>query len=1387
MHHPPKDHQHVIINAFGVMRDDDNELNSKDPTRDIKSIYKRTSNSLTRYSRLGLDSHADMTCVGQDAHIIEHVHGQTCTVHPFHDSYNPKRNIKICNAAFAFDQSDGRTLILIVNQCLDFTNNMKHSLLCTNQVRSNGIIVEDVPIAIDITKQSRQAIIVPQDNSNNIHIPLLMHGPVPYIPIRKPTKHELNTCNQVTLTSFERWDPSLFLTSEDHVVNELVITYNDIQDDTGMNHLTINAMAKYASLIRNQTFHASSVRHSKKGEINFSYLSELWDIPLKVAKRTLDVTENFYYSSIHGPFTRRRRASHGRREHVRLSGNLSRFCTDTFPSNVISLRGNRYTQLYTNRANFTRPYHIKTKGDAGSTFHRFIEEVGIPSEILSDGAPELTLSHFGKTCQKYRILQTCTEPNSPWQNPAELSGGTIKRKVRRILKTTNAPIRLWDYCWDYVCQIRNYTAMDHIFLDGLTPHQKVTGTVPNISELIQYKWFDWIWYLDLSNPVRESLGKYLGPAEHCGEGYTSYILTRKGKVIVRSSVRPLSVSDENSTEVHSNMESFTKEMNSLIGNNAPSTMQSHSNYSDNPYENIFPPDQFDDENIEFFSHQNDHNDENLNDAPITQERDEHIGIELMLPVSGELKRGKVMSRKRSSTGHLIGTSNPNPILDTRIYEVQFDNGTYADYSTNVIMENLYTQADEYGNTTKIFKGISNHRSTPDAIPKSDGWVTLNGNLRKRRVTTKGWDLLVDWVDGTQSWIPLHQIKKSNPLETAEYAISRNIQDEPAFAWWVNWTIKRRKYFIKKLKSTIHLNNMKYGIKIPKSVEEAYQLDKQNKNDYWEQAINKELKRVTVAFKLLQDDEDVPIGSTKIPYHIIFDVKFDLSRKARLVAGGHKHKNVPAFETYSSVASRETIRLIFLIAALNDLSILAADIGNAYLNAPCKEKVHVECGAELFGKQNQGKIAVIVRALYGLKSAGASWRNHLSTMIQNQLNYKCCKADQDTYYKMMKDSKGRTYYAYLVVYVDDILSVDINPKIALDIIDSNFKLKKGSLGFPNHYLGTNIRKWKTTSLDGMEINTYAMGSETYVKEAIRICEGRMKDFGLTYPSSKPKMPFTSASYRPELDGTDECNTDMTTLYQNLIGICRWMCELGRIDILLEINLLSQYMVSPRIGHMRQLINIFAYLKRHTRSWIVINPERFEIDWIPINDEANPTDRAALLKSMYPDSDDPDPPNMPIPLGENIQLTCFCDANHAGNAITRRSQTGIIIYANMTPIQWISKKQNTVESSTFGSEFIALKQATEIIKGIRYKLKMLGVPLEGPARLMCDSQSVVMNSSFPESVLKKKHCSIAYHLVREAIAANVIHVYWERSKTNLADLFTKVLPPETRNHLISAMLN
>ena len=99
----------------------------------------------------------------------------------------------------------------------------------------------------------------------------------------------------------------------------------------------------------------------------------------------------------------------------------------------------------------------------------------------------------------------------------------------------------------------------------------------------------------------------------------------------------------------------------------------------------------------------------------------------------------------------------------------------------------------------------------------------------------------------------------------------------------------------------------------------------------------------------------------------------------------------------------------------------------------------------------------------------------------------------------------------------------------------------------------------------------------------------------------------------------------------------------------------------------------------------------------------------MQEMYPDAKLVDLPDTPQLLGKPVQLTTFVDADHAGNKVTQRSHTGILILANMAPILWFLKKQNTIENSTFCSEFVALKQATEIIEGLIYKLLMLGIPV------------------------------------------------------------------------------
>ena len=135
------------------------------------------------------------------------------------------------------------------------------------------------------------------------------------------------------------------------------------------------------------------------------------------------------------------------------------------------------------------------------------------------------------------------------------------------------------------------------------------------------------------------------------------------------------------------------------------------------------------------------------------------------------------------------------------------------------------------------------------------------------------------------------------------------------------------------------------------------------------------------------------------------------------------------------------------------------------------------------------------------------------------------------------------------------------------------------------------------------------------------------------------------------------------------------------------------------------------------------------------------------------------------------------------MTRKLHTGIIIFLNNAPVIWFSKKQNTVESSSFGSEFVTLSIARDLIVGLRYKLSMFGVPIVGPASVLYDNQGVVKNTSLPDSVLSKRQNAVNYNVVREAGAAGIIRVGKEDGQTNLADAFTKMLPRNRRFDLFS----
>ena len=103
------------------------------------------------------------------------------------------------------------------------------------------------------------------------------------------------------------------------------------------------------------------------------------------------------------------------------------------------------------------------------------------------------------------------------------------------------------------------------------------------------------------------------------------------------------------------------------------------------------------------------------------------------------------------------------MLNTRVYDVMFPDGAIQQYSANLIAESLYEHADEDGHRYQYMDSILDHKKTKEAVDKADGYVVSKNGEKKRKITTKGWELLIQWKDGLKSWVPLVDIKESYPI------------------------------------------------------------------------------------------------------------------------------------------------------------------------------------------------------------------------------------------------------------------------------------------------------------------------------------------------------------------------------------------------------------------------------------------------------------------------------------------------------------------------------------------------------------------------------------------------------------------------------------------------
>jgi hypothetical protein len=382
-----------------------------------------------------------------------------------------------------------------------------------------------------------------------------------------------------------------------------------------------------------------------------------------------------------------------------------------------------------------------------------------------------------------------------------------------------------------------------------------------------------------------------------------------------------------------------------------------------------------------------------------------------------------------------------------------------------------------------------------------------------------------------------------------------------------------------------------------------------------------------------------------------------AERPRFVAGGHTTET-PASITYAAVVSRDSVRIALLVAAHNNLDVVACNIQNAYLTADCREKIYTFAGTE-FGSE-KGSIMIVKKALYGLKSSGAAFRALLSETLIG-MGYCSTGADPDVYIQKATKPDGYHYYEMVLCYVDDILVISHTLHATTDELKLTFKLKNDKVAHPDMYLGAHLERKVMSGL-----LCWTMTSNDYVNTAAKNLVERLEKQGMRLPT-RCSTPLASGS-RPEIDTSLELNAEGVQDFQECIGILRWATEIGRVDILHEVAALLSHMAFPRVGHMNHVYHIFGYLKQNPKRTLAFDPQ------FPYVDESRFT-KYENWHDFYRGAEEKIPPDMPEPRGNEVSIYCFCDADHASDRATRRSHTGILMFVNRAPIVWFSKRQNT----------------------------------------------------------------------------------------------------------------
>jgi len=382
-------------------------------------------NDPTREYRAELDRRADTCCVGMGFMVVEYS-GQTCNVYPYNPTYKPKKGVPIVKAITAFDDELGDTIILCLNQVLYFGKELEQSLLNPNQMRWNGLIVDDCPVSLSHDGKSSHSIKV---HDKNAHIPLRLHGCISCTPICLPTQEEMETCTWLNMTSEEEWKPySEEFEEKENEVKSMINSITTISSPPTLDEQIfsqISAAYSMPHILKSNTMSVKST--TKQNAVDATTLSKRWFISSTQAEQVLSTKAQKFIRSSVNLLERRYRTNIQQLKYKYLPEPHGGFYSDTMFSSMKSTNGHPCGLGF---FHFTP---MNKESGASITLIEFIQHIGIPSRIHSDGSKVQSKGNWAKVIKSHHIKQSFTEPHTPWQNRAEGAIKELKRHTSSLM------------------------------------------------------------------------------------------------------------------------------------------------------------------------------------------------------------------------------------------------------------------------------------------------------------------------------------------------------------------------------------------------------------------------------------------------------------------------------------------------------------------------------------------------------------------------------------------------------------------------------------------------------------------------------------------------------------------------------------------------------------------------------------------------------------------------------------------------------------------------------------------------------------------------------------------------------------------------------------------